>query len=190
MLATSTTSFGTKPGDHYWVLAGDWDHEPGIGQLSRDLQHFEWLVRGEQRFRAVEVFDLGDHLLYATDTEREPNRLISLDKKNGRWEELRSFEGSCIYACRFGDWLAITTSVEPSQVNDSRDATLWISRDGEDWQCALRAPKDGWNGDYFQFGSLVLPVGRSPDPSILVSGQAVRGLDGHCLIVEPPGVPS
>jgi len=164
---------------HFWVLTGDFDQQPGIGRLSADLARFEWFVRGEQRFRAVDLFDLGDRLVYATDTQLEPNALVSLDKRSGKSERLRPFEGSCIYACRFGPWFAIATTVEPSPVNPSRDATLWVSRDLEAWHCVLRARKDRWHADYFQFGSLVLPRGASGRPVVVVSGQAVRGLDGQ-----------
>lgn len=167
--------------DHYWVLTGDFDAQPGIGRLSRDLARFDWFVRGEQRFRAVDLFDRGDRLVYATDTQLEANALISLDKRTGRAERLRPFEGSCIYACRFGPWFAITTTVEPSAVNPSRDATLQVSRDLDAWHCALRAPKDRWHADYFQFGSLVLPRGASDRPVVALSGQAVAGFDGKLV---------
>jgi hypothetical protein len=165
--------------EHYWVLAGDHDHEPGIGILSADLRHFEWFRKGKQHYRAVEVFDLGDRLVYATDTEMEPNGLISLDKETGRHERLRDFPGSCIYATRFGEFYAIATSVEPSPVNHTRDATLWVSRDAEHWSCVHRARKDGWSADYFQFGSIVLPAGRSERETLLFSGQAVKEIDGR-----------
>jgi hypothetical protein len=168
--------------DHYWVLTGDFDEQPGIGRLSRDLARFDWFVRGAQRFRAVELFDLGDRLAYATDTQLERNAFVVLDKRTGQAERLHEFEGSCIYACRFGAWYAITTTVEPSPVNPSRDATLWVSRDLAHWECVLRARKDRWHADYFQFGSLVLPRGRSDRPVLAVSGQAVRGLDGVLAI--------
>jgi len=169
---------------HYWVLAGDHDEHPGIGRLTSDFQRFEWLVKGSQLFRAVHAFDLGDRLLYATDTEKEVNRLVSLDKATGRAAVLREFDGSCIYACRFGDIYALTTTVEPSEVNRSRDAQLWISRDAETWHCAWRAPKDRWHPDYFQFGSLVLPAGSSDRDTVFVSGQAVKGLDGQTLVAR------
>jgi hypothetical protein len=167
--------------DHYWVLTGDFGAQPGIGRLSRDLARFDWFVRGEQRFRAVEVFVRGDHLIYATDTQLEENALIALDKRTGMAERLRSFEGSCIYACRFGPWFALTTTVEPSAVNASREATLWVSRDLDAWDCVLRAPKDRWHADYFQFGSLVLPRGASDRAAIAFSGQAVAGWDGKLV---------
>jgi len=167
---------------HYWVLAGDHGAEPGIGRLSADLQRFEWLVKGEQRYRAVGAFDLGDRLVYATDTELETNGLISLDKVTGRAERLRDFDGSCIYACRFGGLYALSTTVEPSAVNRSEWATLWLSRDAERWWPGFRARKDRWPPRYFQFGSIVLPAGESEREVVVFSGQAVEGLDGRTAV--------
>jgi hypothetical protein len=164
--------------DCFWLFAGDHFHEPGIGRLSADLKDFEWIAKGEQRFRAVDAFDFGDRLIYAMDSEREQNHLISFDKASGRTERLREFDGSCIYATRFGEYYALTTTVEPSNVNHSRSARLWLSRDGEQWAEALSAEKDLWHPVYFQFGSIVLPRGHSDRSTVFFSGQAIRGWDG------------
>jgi hypothetical protein len=166
----------------YWVLAGDRDAEPGFGKLSADLRSFEWFVKGEQRFRAVTFFDLGDRLLYATDSEVEQNSLIVLDKESGKTERLRDFEGSCIYGCRFGGLMALTTTVEPSSVNRSDRSCLWLSRDGERWARAWQARKDRWSSKYFQYGSLVLPVGGNARAIVAWSGQAVEGIDGLTVL--------
>lgn len=166
----------------YWVLVGDHDHEPGIGRLSEDLRSFDWVVKGEQRYRAVCMFDLGDRVVYGTDSEMEPNGLMSLEKATGRVERLRELDGSCIYACRFGGLYALTTTVEPSRVNAATDAMLWLSRDGERWTCAFQATKDRWHPVYFQFGSLVLPRGTGPREVILFSGQALEGVDGKAIV--------
>jgi len=170
--------------DHYWVLSGDKGEEPGIGRLSSDLRRFEWFLKGEQRYRAVELFDFGDRLVYATDTHLEQNSLISLDKATGRLERLRDLDGSCIYACRFGGIFAITTTVEPSPVNREPFASLWLSRDCETWKRALRLEKDRWDADYFQFGSIVLPPGSTASERIVFSGQAVKGLDGRTAVAQ------
>lgn len=163
---------------HYWVFCGDHGEEPGIGMLSSDFARFEWFVRGSQRFRLVTAFDFGDRLVYGTDTELERNRLVILDKETGAFEETMEFEGSCLYACRYGRYFTLSTTVEPSAVNKSPFADLWISEDGARWQRILRARKDPWPASYFQFGSLVLPSGSTADDRIAVSGQAVSGLDG------------
>jgi hypothetical protein len=167
--------------EHYWVMTGDFDAEPGIGRLSADLREFEWVRKGEQQVRAVEVFDLGDRLVYGTDTQLEPNAVVCFDKATGEVKRLVELDGSCIYACRFGGIYALSTTVEPSTVNQSSQAGLWISRDGETWRCVLRARKDRWNLKYFQYGSIVLPRGASDRESILFSGQALVGYDNRVM---------
>jgi hypothetical protein len=168
--------------DHYWVLSGDFDQEAGMGRLSADLSHFEWLYRGKQHYRAVEVFDFGDRLVYGTDTQLEANAVISFDKATGRVERLCETDGSCIYACRFGGVYVLTTTIEPSSVNPSREAGLWVSRDGDRWRRVFSAKKDIWHMNYFQFGSLILPRGACDRETIAFSGQAVRGIDGRTVV--------
>jgi hypothetical protein len=168
--------------DHYWVLSGDFDQEAGIGCLSADLSHFEWFCKGRQHYRAVEVFDFGDRLVYGMDTQLEPNAVISFDKATGRVERLCETDGSCIYACLFGGLYVLTTSIEPSSVNRARDAGLWLSRDGDHWRRVFTARKDCWHMMYFQFGSLILPRGACDQETIAFSGQAVRDVGGQTVV--------
>ncbi|HVP11372.1 MAG TPA: hypothetical protein VMV94_09335 [Phycisphaerae bacterium] len=172
---------------HYWVLTGDHDHEPGIGRLSADLEHFDWVAKGKQCYRAVEVFDFGDSLIYGTDSEREPNAVVRFDKTSGRVERLHELDGSCIYACQFGGLYVITTTVEVSRVNLSRNASIWVSRDGEHWSQTLTARKDRWHLKLFQFGSFVLPRGASDKEVVLFSGQALEGFDGKAFTARVSG---
>ncbi len=175
----------------YWLLAGDHDHEPGIGLLSEDLASFDWVAKGKQEYRAVEVFDFGDRLIYGMDSERAPNAVISFEKATGRVERGTELDGSCIYACRCGGLYALTTTVEPSAVNRSREAGLWVSRDCDQWRRVYYAEKDRWGHQYFQYGSLVLPRGASNRKDIVVSGQAVRGMDGRVFkLIGCAGGPS
>jgi len=169
---------------HFWVLAGDRDHEPGFGILSADLRHFEWFMRGDQRFRAVTFFDFGDRLLYGTDSEVERNGVLWLDKETGKTERLCEIEGSCLHACRYGSVLVLSTTVEPSEVNRDDHACLWVSRDGDHWTRIWRARKDRWSGDYFQYASLVLPAGSTEQELLAWSGQAVEGIDGQTVLAR------
>jgi hypothetical protein len=167
---------------HYWVLTGDHGNEPGIGRLSLDLRDFEWVARGEQSFRTVAVFDFGEYLVYGTDSEREANAVMRFEKSTGRVERLQELDGSCIYACRFGGLYVLSTTVEPSVVNVSRQASLWVSRDGDSWRRVFQAQKDRWPAVYFQYGSLVLPRGASDREVILFTGQALEDIDGRAVI--------
>ncbi len=176
--------FYDATGGHYWVLTGDHGDEPGFGRLSADFKSFEWLARGSQDHRAVCVFDFGDCFVFGTDTENEPNRIIRLNKQTGRAERIAPLAGSCIYACRFGGVYALSTTVEISKANPSREATLLLSCDGEKWEQVLSVRKDTLPQKLFQWGSLVLPRGESGRESVFVSGQALRGLDGRALVMD------
>ena len=164
--------------DHYWVFVGDLDDEVGIGILSRDLRHFDWLVRGKQQYRVCEAFDFGDRLVYATDTPFEQNAIVSLEKSSGRTEVLAETGGSSIYGARFGDLCVFSTTLETTSAEYCKSIDLWLSRDGDNWASVLEAEKDFWHPDLFQFGSLVLPRGISDRETFFFSGQAVKHYDG------------
>lgn len=171
--------------NHYWVLTGDMDEESGIGRLSADFADFSWLVRGKQCFRAASLFDLGDHLLYGTDSDKGPNAVIRLCKSTGQIERLQELDGSCMYGCRFGSWY--TLSAMTGKLGDH--ASLWLSRDGERWHKALTGHKDRWDPTYFQHGTLVLPNGESDHEHILFSGQALEAMSGKAYVAEARGIP-
>jgi hypothetical protein len=170
----------------YWVLAGDHFEQSGIGRLSKDFKSFEWLVKGEQKYRAVYVFPLKDRLVYGTDSEKEPDHICSLDKNTGKWERICEIPGSCIYGAKFGKWYTISTTSEYFDFETVADrmATLWVSKDCESWHQVFAAEKDIWNKKYFQFGSLLLPRGEWESDEIVFSGQAVKEYDDVVCIAE------
>ena len=110
--------------------------------------------------------------------------LVRLDKTTGRAEKILPVEGTSFHATRFGDVRAITTVVEPSEVNDSRDAGLYLSSDGEGWSRAASYRKDPFSFRLFQFGTLVLPVSAFDAPKGMISGQAVSGFDDRVRVVD------
>ncbi len=160
----------------YWVLAGDHGQAPGIGRLSRDCRHLDWIGRGNQMLRAVNMIVRPDYLVYGSDSEVETNYIIRLDKKTGCLERVMPIDGSSLYAADFGSFAAISTCVEPSRVNHGRNSTLYGSRDLLHWEPVISIPKDRWSSNIFQFGLLVLPIVRTVRPiQGMFSGQALQG---------------
>ena len=170
----------------YWVLVGDHFQQSGIARLSKDLKSLDWLVKGEQKYRAVCLFPLPDRLVYATDSEKEPDYICSLDKAAGKWKKICDIPGSCIYAARFGKWYAIGTTSEyfDFETIGSQMATLWVSSDCDNWQQVFAADKDIWNKKHFQFGSIILPRGQWDNDTVVFSGQAVKQYDNVTCIAE------
>jgi len=159
---------------HYWVLAGDHGRTPGIAALSRDCRHLDWVERGDQMVRAVNLLVRPDCLIYGSDSEVEPNYIVRLDKRSGRYQRIAALNGSSLYAADFGQLGAISTCVEPSRVNRGRQAGVYTSVDGENWFEPFFAKKDRWHAALFQLGLIVLPYVQSRDPKHgMFSGQAV-----------------
>jgi hypothetical protein len=165
--------------DAFWVLAGDYGHEPGIALLSRDFSHLDWIVRGTQDARVVSALVERDALVYGTDTELEQNYIVRLEKKTGRRERLAPIGGSSLSAARYGEYRFVSTAVTPSPVNPDRAARLFVSRNGGEWSEFASYDKDLWH-PALQYGSIVLAPSRYGAPLALFSGQAVRGFDDHC----------
>lgn len=174
--------------DHYWVLAGDHGRTPGIAALSKDGHHLDWVDRGHQMVRAVSALPRPDCLLYGSDSELEPNHLIRLDKKTGRWERLLPVEGSSLYAADVAGMAVISTSVEASAVNTSRQCSLYGSRDDTTWSRLVSFEKDAWS-PLLQFGLIVLPTVQSPATTRwMFSGQALAGQHDRVSLCGPhPG---
>ncbi len=160
----------------YWVFAGDHGAKAGIGVLSRDCRHFEWIARGSQMVRVVGAIVRPECLIYGSDSEVEPNHIVRLDKKSGSYERLLSVDGSSLFAADFGSVSIISTCVEPSHINRNGNCGLYGSTDRSNWRCLLSLSKDIWPPTLFQFGLIALPVVQNQKQRYgLYSGQALAG---------------
>jgi hypothetical protein len=168
----------------YLVFAGDHNKEPGIARLTRDFKNLEWLVKGEQKYRAVGAFVFKDKIIYGSDTEIDLNGIYSLDKHTAKVEKLCDIPGSALSYGFFGKWYAVSTWVEYFKKCRTENATLWISRDAVNWKQVLEIPKDMWSKKYFQYGGIIFPAGRWDRNEIVFSGQAVKEFDHKVCVAE------
>jgi hypothetical protein len=172
--------------DHYWVLAGDQDHQAGIGALSKDLRTLEWLNRRDQLHRAVGMIVEPECLLYGTDSDHERNFIVRMDKQSGEVCKLLEVEGSSLYAATFGPLRLISTCVEPNPACPSRECSLYASRDGVRWKRVVSYHKDKFHFPSFQLGAIVLPYAFHAQPRGIYSGQAVQGEDDRLSLITFP----
>jgi hypothetical protein len=163
--------------NHYWIMVGDFGHQPGIGALSKDLRNIDWVVRGNQESRVVSPIVNEDNLVYGMDSDYAENFIVRLDKQSGKMTKLLKIEGSSLYSARFGSTSVISTCVEKNPACPSRECSLYLSRDGDAWNRIETHQKDWYNYILFQFGTLVLPYVYCDRSKGMYSGQAVVG--GH-----------
>ncbi len=159
-----------------WVLTGDDGDECRILRASPDWSSVDVVVAGGQQARAVALVPLPEGIYYASDTEREANYIYRLDR-GGTSARLAPIAASSFYGCRVGRALFFSTGVEPSRVNNGRDAVLYASADGTEWETVLRWPHDGWHLRLFGYANIVLPSGDNDGDILAATGTAVRRED-------------
>lgn len=158
-----------------WLTTGDEDRESGLW-FSRDGTAIpEMVLGGSQQVRAITLQFRSDSVYFGSDTPIEQNYIYRLDRQSGKVERHCPVVGSVFHSCSVGDWLAFSTAVEPSKVNESREAAIYISRGGDSWVLAACHRKDLWSMRYFQYGQLVLPKGNNQTGQLMYSAYATHG---------------
>jgi hypothetical protein len=171
----------------YWVFVGDYGRCPGIGRLSKDFRHLDWVQRGSQKCRVISAIAEPEGLLYGMDTDIERNFLIRLERQSGKVHELQDMGGSSFFAAKFGSLRVISVSAEPNPVYHTRESALYASQDGDRWERIVNHRKDWYSSVLFQNGTLVLPYSEYDRCSGMYSGQAVVGADGRYRLFEVSG---
>jgi hypothetical protein len=147
--------------DALWMTTGDEDHESAIWCSPDGFRTLERVVHGCQQARAVPLLFREKHLFFGSDTPDEVNYLYRLDRASGSVTQLIAVEGSVFHAATAGRHLLLSTAVEKSEINQSKEAVLYGSIDGEAWRILARHRKDIWHKAYFQYGQLLLPTGSN-----------------------------
>lgn len=171
--------------ERLWITTGDLDDECMIGYSEDGFQSIIPVYKGKQEYRACVLLYYEDRIIYATDSQYVKNSIKEIDKVTGKITDLCQIKGSGIYGEKLGNTAFISTTVEPSHVNTDRNSYLMVSNNGKVWEEVLHFKKDHWHPSLFQFGSMRFPV---YDPSVketnlIVSGRALKGLDGNSLIL-------
>jgi hypothetical protein len=165
-----------------WIFTGDSDEECRILFTDDSFNTLETIISGNQRARTVSAIPIQRGLIIPTDTPFESNVIQLFDPERLSFEEICKLPGSAFFTGQAGDYLLVSTVVEPSQVNPVTHAALFVSSDdGRTWSELYRHKKDRLPGKLFQYGALALPAGKSPDAIIYAYGQALEKIDGHML---------
>ena len=168
-----------------WVLTGDGDGECALLFTADEFQTVTEIIRGGQMVRACQLFCRPEGVYYGTDTERAANWFVHLEVKTGKMHTMQPLPGSCIYAARLADRYWLSTSVEPSTVNQEHRPALWTSPDLHRWTKVVEFDKDWWPGEYFGFGSVMLPRVQGACPWLVFSPVAVKQHDLTTFVVKP-----
>jgi len=193
-----------------YVLTGDFDNAAAIWEAREQFTHMRRISTPGQNSRACWLQVAKDRLVYATDTQLEPNHLncIALEPPGfGVVQALQPIAGSSIYRAETAaDRLLFSTAVEPDMVRGNKYLELFSTRRGAGIltenahiysgnlsgkiHSIFSATKDALPFRLFQFGSIQFPAGICENASLIHAyGTALKGIDGCTVLLASPPEP-
>lgn len=142
--------------NHYWILTGDTDHESGIW-MTKDFKKMAPIFYGSQKYRATALIPLNDGLVIPTDTELEENHIQYYSYSENTLHSILEIPSSSIDAKQINGISFISTMVEPSLINKSKNVRLYASLNNKNWTELLSIKKGFLSGKYFQYSLINFP---------------------------------
>lgn len=187
-----------------WIFTGDFQNSSGIWMTKDNFKTVQSIFRGNQKYRACIGFPIKEGLLYATDSQFEPNfiRILKYNKEFLKWhsENIHSLDGPCIYGCKVGDDYIFSTSVEPGSGRSNKILNLLDRKPGpgimnncsqivignlkKGFKTLLKGEKDQWPMGLCQFGVFTFPTGNNPTNKLYAYGIALKNYGGKTSIIE------
>jgi hypothetical protein len=172
--------------NNIWVVTGDRENECIIGYTDNSFKSFNEVFRGGQDYRTCNLIFYEDKIIYVTDSQYIQNEIKCFDRNTLQIKYLYKIQGSGIYAGQNGDIVYVSSTIEPSKVNNDKYSHLYISKNcGENWQEIVKYKKDIWNKTLFQFGSIQFPRFETKNNKMIIfSGRALKKLDENTIIIN------
>jgi hypothetical protein len=170
-----------------WITTGDRENECIIAYTENSFKTLNIVFRGGQEFRATNLLFYKDFIVFGTDSQYIKNEIKRIDRDTLSISKIKDIQGSAIYGGQCGDFAYISTTVEPSEINKDNNSYLWYTKDGIEWKQLFSDKKDSWNGNLFQFGSILFPQYMSTKilkENIFFYGRALKKIGGHSIKLE------
>ncbi|MFH2138500.1 MAG: methyltransferase domain-containing protein [Candidatus Omnitrophota bacterium] len=158
-----------------WITTGDDDKESGIWVTEDGFKTLKQVMGGRQQSRALQLMFTKEYIYFGTDTPFERNNIFRLNKATGKTENIFSVNASVYWWCAVGKWLFFSTAVEPSKVNKSSCASIWGTRDGDNWQFVAGFKKDYLPIKSFQVGQVLFPKGTNKTDCLFFTPLSIKG---------------
>lgn len=147
--------------DRYlFIGTGDANSESGIYRVEISSGIKETIAEGAQKFRAVSLIQLGDTLLWGSDSPCSQNAIYRLNLSRGcDAEKITPIDGPAYYSTRSADGsLYISTTIEDRRCHK---AIIYRSTDnGSNWYAYRSFKKDMWPEKWFGYGVVEFPRGH------------------------------
>ena len=172
-----------------WVLTGDDDHESGLWFTKDAFKTLTCVVSGSQKARAVSIIPLKNRIIVPTDTPREVNFIQSFNPKTNKFFNLKKISGSAFHCFADESIFLVTTVVEPSIINQSKNVEVWASIDATEWKLIANLKQDFWSSLSYKFFRYpeVLIAKETPsenNPNCYLYCRGVQGFSNTMITLE------
>lgn len=144
--------------DEIYFGTGDYNNEPGIYKLNIKTKKIETIGRGAQKFRAVDLIQKDNKLIWGTDCEYDENYIYDYDLFTKQLTRLEKIEAPAYYSTvnKMGQ-LFIGTTIEN---RNKHRAIIYQSENGKYWKIYKEFKKDIWSSKYFGYGVIEFMEGQ------------------------------
>jgi len=162
-----------------WLGTGDADHECLIFRSTDNGNSWEQVGGGSQLWRAVGISFRSEALYWGTDAGSDagthPNFVMRLARTTLHLEKVLELQGPCHGNATLRDGtLLVSTGVEGGVNEKDRDAHLWISCDGTNWQ-ELQSYRKDRLPLLLQYGVIRFPQGLHQGQTIAFTTMGLAG---------------
>ncbi|MFD0863123.1 hypothetical protein ACFQ1M_12985 [Sungkyunkwania multivorans] len=162
-----------------WTLTGDFKKENIIMKSDLDFSTNEKIGDGSQKYRAVNVFFTENKVHWIMDSPLEKSYHYVLDRATKAIERKSLFPGPVWYLKKLTDdhYLA-ASSVEIGEGVLEKKASLFVSKDLENWECVAKFDKDMLPMRYFKWGVIAFADGEQDSNAVPLHFEALKRVDG------------
>jgi len=182
-----------------WVLAGDFDSGPAFWKARNNFAEMEMVTPAHQDFRACWLFNTGESIFWATDTQLVENALFQAPVEDlANKKKLSALPGSSIYGTSVGKHYIFSTTLEPERASRKQFSAWFDTKPSaalrEDGAALFAIDDQGGNSEFlasrpnglplrlFEYPSFLLAKNHHQDKYFCAYGRSVK-VYNHRLIV-------
>jgi len=171
--------------DGFWIQTGDRDSESSLW-FTADFKDVQSYGNWSQESRAVKIIPAKDYLIVPMDTPQQKNYINYFYPELNKFQQIAGLMGSAFHAEELEDFYTVSTVVEPSKINRTDLATIYLCKKGTtNWFPIFSAQRSRVPiklSHYFRYAELVIVPSTSETQYLIAFGRSLKKYESKTLI--------
>ena len=169
----------------YWILSGDENSESALWFTS-DFKKLKAFGDWSQNSRAVKIIPTKEFLIVPMDTPYQKNYINYFYPEKNNFKQVIELPGSAFHAEEIGNYYIVSTVVEPSKVNLTNSAEIYIcKKDSQNWEMLFSGKRSNLPikySHYYRYPELVVIPTNDNSPFLVTYGRSLKKYEAKTLI--------